>query len=300
METAYGKAAVIYNGHAGQSALQERLGVTASVIAPGVGELTLLQTEGPGDAERLCRERAMEFDLLLTLGGDGTVHECINGLAALQSPPPFGILPSGTCNDFARSLGLPLNLEDAARLVLDTEPVPIDIGEANGRYFSNFFGVGLITAASENIDEGLKSQFGKLSYFLSSLQVLNSAESFAYRLVTDEEERSGEAVMILAFNGRSIGTNTLPLEEAGLQDGLLDIFVVREAGLALLFEVLSRRDPSAWKQEGGNIDYFQSAKVTLATQQPMKADMDGEIYMNTPAVLRTHCRQLRIFKPAAG
>jgi len=281
----FGKALLVFNGNAGQAEIRQQLGTVTGILGPELPELTLLPTQEPGHAEALCRERGGEFELVLLLGGDGTVHEGVNGLAALKRPPVVGILPAGTCNDFSRALGLPQQLDKAAEAVLAGRLREVDIGKANGRYFSNFYGIGLITDTSENVNPELKGMFGKISYVVSALQRVTRAEPFPFRLETEQGVLDGDAVMILAANGTHIGTNPLPLGSGSLSDGLLDIFVVREAGLPLLRELLASRKPD-WRPESSTIDYVQVPRAKLETPaEPMRADTDGETYQETPVLL---------------
>lgn len=294
------KALLIYNGSAGQADIGEQLATLTRILAPVIGELTLLQTKEKGDAERYCRERAEEVDLLLILGGDGTVHECINGLGALEHPPVVGVLPGGTCNDFSRTLGLPQQLAQAAEAVVEGRQLAVDVGVMNNRFFSNFYGIGLITDTSENINSELKGKIGKLSYFLSALQTVRAAESFSFELETDQGVWTGEAVMILVANGGFIGTNELPRVDNRLTDGLLDIYVIREAGLPLLLELLSQKTSKQWDPESSTIDYLQSSRVTIRTEVSKRADTDGEIYMETPAELSLLPKHLKFIIGGTG
>ncbi|MBD2846941.1 YegS/Rv2252/BmrU family lipid kinase [Paenibacillus sp. IB182496] len=294
----YKNALLLYNGNAGQEDMGKRLGQIVPVLAPQIGELILKQTEGPQDAERICREHGEAVEMLLVLGGDGTVHECVNGLAGLSHPPVVGILPGGTCNDFSRTLGMPQDLDQAAAALLEAEPRRLDVGQAGDRYFSNFFGIGLITETSENIDRNLKGKLGKLSYFLSTLQTVTNAESFDYVLEPEGGERlEGEAVMILVANGRFLGTNALPGTLDSAADGEFDVYIVREAGLPLLIEVLSQRNQEEWTSDNPAIAHLRTRRLRLSTAMPKRADTDGEIYLETPVeltVLPEHLRYLTV------
>ncbi|WP_217560753.1 diacylglycerol kinase family protein [Paenibacillus sp. GbtcB18] len=279
----FGKAILIHNGSAGQAEAGSRLGAVIGPLAAGIEELTLVQTKEPGDAERICRERGEETDLLLVLGGDGTVHECVNGLAPLADPPVVGILPGGTCNDFSRALYIPQELERAAETLMQGRTRPVDIGRANDRYFSNFFGIGLITDASVNINPQLKGTIGKLSYFISTLQTAASADPFRFTLKHDSGRADGEAVMLFVANGRFLGTRPLPLAADALYDGVLDVAIIREAGLPLLKELFKIKNFGEWDSEKSSFEFIRTTSLKLTTDQPMQADMDGEIYVHTPA-----------------
>ncbi|MEC0245310.1 YegS/Rv2252/BmrU family lipid kinase [Paenibacillus chitinolyticus] len=279
----FGKAILIHNGSAGQAETGTRLGAVIGPLAAGIGELTLVQTKEPGDAERICWERGEETDLVLVLGGDGTVHECVNGLAALADPPVVGILPGGTCNDFSRALYIPQELDRAAETLMRGKTQTVDIGRANDRYFSNFFGIGLITDASVNINPQLKGMIGKLSYFISTLQTVTSADPFRFTLEHDSGQTGGEAVMLFVANGRFLGTRPLPLAPDALYDGVLDVAIIREAGLPLLKELFKIKNFEEWDSEKSSFEFIRTTSLKLTTDQPMQADMDGEIYVRTPA-----------------
>ncbi|MFI2857208.1 diacylglycerol/lipid kinase family protein [Paenibacillus sp. JSM ZJ436] len=289
----YNRAMLIYNGKAGQQDWAGLLGSVSAIIAPAVRELLLYQTLKPGDGEQVCRERGEEFDLVFIMGGDGTVHECINGLARLQAPPLIGIIPAGTCNDFARSLNLPPDPLLAAQQLLQGRHRYVDLGVAGDRVFTNFYGIGLITEASDNISSGLKGALGKISYFISTLQTVRSAEPFRYRLEWEGGTLEDEAVMIYVSNGRFLGTQPLPFPNNALEDGKLDVMVIREAGLPLLKELLSRKNQEDWQPGDESISYFQASSLELSTAHPMKADMDGEKYLDTPATLQVSSQALQ-------
>ncbi|MFD2615382.1 diacylglycerol/lipid kinase family protein [Paenibacillus gansuensis] len=276
----YGNALLVYNPNARSAG--EMLGTAAGILSPGIRKLTLMPTQEPGDTERICRELGASYELVVLLGGDGTVHEGVNGLAGLEKRPIVGIIPGGTCNDFARSLRIPIDPVQAAQAILDCRTAKIDLGQAGERYFSNFFGIGLITETSENINPELKGVFGKLSYFLSTLQKVTNASTFRFRLEMEQGTADGEAVMIFAANGRSIGTNVLPTPTDSLEDGMLDIFVIREAGIPLLVEILTQKATQTWDPDKSKIDYYRANRFRLTTDEPMRADTDGEIYLETP------------------
>lgn len=281
----FNKALLIHHNYAGKANRVNTVGLVAGVLAPAVHELVLVRTDDPGEGEKLCRERGEQFDVVFILGGDGTVHECVNGLADVQNPPLIGILPGGTCNDFARSLGISPDIETAAHEVLQGRAVSIDLGRVNDRVFTNFFGIGLISDTSQNINSNLKGALGKLSYVISTLQTISNTEPFRYQLEADGKTMEGEAVMIYAANGRFLGTNSLPFAPDSLQDGELDVLIIHETGIPLLREILSHKPEGEWQPRNDSISYFRASTLSVKTDVPMPADTDGELYMKTPAEL---------------
>lgn len=102
------------------------------------------RTTGMGDAIVAANACELEFDLVIAVGGDGTVNEVINGLLQHETPPEFGIIPMGTVNDFTRALGIPSDIFEALDYIIEGEPFAIDLGLMDGKYFMNIGGGGKI------------------------------------------------------------------------------------------------------------------------------------------------------------
>ncbi|WP_171051878.1 diacylglycerol/lipid kinase family protein [Alteribacter natronophilus] len=292
----YGKVLLLYNGNAGQKEVEDVLEVITGILVSHTDEFILKRTEYKGHAEEICRDRGEEMDLVCILGGDGTVHECVNGLADLETPPLTAILPGGTCNDFSRSLGIPQNIKKAAEVIIEGSTAKVDLLKANRRWVSNFVGMGLITTASENIDAQLKGTFGRLSYYLSAFKTIREAKPFRYSLKLPDKSITDQAVMILAANGNYIGTSQLPALHDKLDDGKMNFFVLREAGLSLLRNFLQSKDLNEWDRENPAFDFAEAEEVEISTEEPMKLDMDGEVYEQTPVKITIHRERMTFIK----
>ncbi|WP_026691129.1 diacylglycerol/lipid kinase family protein [Alteribacter aurantiacus] len=282
----YNKVLLIYNGNAGQDEVERHIQIVARTLAGKVDELILKRTNDKGHAEEICKERGEEVDLVCILGGDGTVHECVNGLASLPNPPVIAILPGGTCNDFSRSLGISQNMKQAAQSILLNHKQRVDILKVNERWVTNFVGMGLITDASQNIDQNLKGTFGRLSYFISAIKTVRESKPFSFTLTTEGREMEDEAVMILVANGNYLGTNQLPSLHEKMNDGSVNVFILREAGMAVLKEFIQNKDLNDWDMENEAFDFLEASELKITTDHPMKLDMDGEVYGETPVDIR--------------
>ncbi|WP_227396487.1 diacylglycerol/lipid kinase family protein [Jeotgalibacillus aurantiacus] len=275
----YQKAMLIYKGSAREKEIEKLISQTAGVLAASIPALSLYQTQKPGDAERFCRQHGEEVDLVIIMGGDGTVHECINGLAPLDKRPVIGIIPAGTCNDFARSLNIPLNIKRAAELLVHGGiEKPVDLVESNGRYFSNFWGTGLIAEASQNINDDSKNVFGRISYYVSAIKSLSGQEDFHYKLEIDQEIVEGEAVMLLVMNGKSIGATEFPLTLIDMHDGMMDLLILKESGFPLFKEILAAKAMVDWDTSNSDIVHYQCRKLSISLGKSQVIDMDGEHY----------------------
>ncbi|PPA71130.1 lipid kinase [Jeotgalibacillus proteolyticus] len=294
----YESAMLIYNGNAGQKEVDKILAQIIGPLSLSIPNLTLLQTQKPGDAEHFCRQHGEEVDLIIALGGDGTVHECINGIAPLDRRPAFSIIPAGTCNDLARSLQIPLNIKQAAALITEGGiEAGIDIVQSNERYFGNFWGTGLIAQASENIDQDSKGMFGRFSYYVSALKTFSDPSRFSFEIEYDGQMLKDEAVMLLILNGRSIGATEFPLSSIQLNDGLVDIMVVKEAGFPLFKEIISAKTTVDWEQDKETIDHFQASSIAVSIPSSQLIDLDGEHYDGDTFRINVLKEHIRVVKP---
>lgn len=172
---------------------------------PQLSWLTYPSHEKQGDATKYCQEFASKVDLIIVFGGDGTVFECTNGLAPLETRPTLAIIPGGTCNDFSRTLGVPQNIAEAAKLITKEHVKPVDVAKANGQHFLNFWGIGLVSEVSNNIDAEEKAKLGKIGYYLSTIRTVKNAETFPVKITYDGQVYEDEAVLVMVGNGEYLG-----------------------------------------------------------------------------------------------
>lgn len=296
----FNRSILLYNGTAGASMNDTLIPLTVPALAEASKHLELIQTETQEDFEEACKLSCESADALFVAGGDGTVHTAVQVLSGLDDPPVLGILPSGTCNDFARTLSIPLLLDEAAETLVDGEIREIDTALINDSSFLNFAGIGLIADASMNIDPDLKERYGKLSYFMSALQTMRQSAPFHVHLEVDGVHYTEEGEAVLVMNGKSIGTHALPMESISPSDGLLDVFVIQAATLSAIREWLSLGKPEVSSEDLEYITHFQGQHIKIRTEEEMEVDTDGEIYLKTPLDIRLQPKKLKMLVPRAA
>ncbi|MFC4025339.1 YegS/Rv2252/BmrU family lipid kinase [Oceanobacillus longus] len=292
----YKRALFLYHIHAGKNNIEQKLSQTLPILSKNIKELIVLQTETVQETENACKLYGEEIDLLIILGGDGTLHTCVNSIAPLKKRPVMAILPGGTSNDFSRMLQIPQNLQAAAEMIIEGEPTNIDVGKSNQRYFLNFWGIGLVTDTSQNMNKNEKKSLGALSYLMSAIRTVNNAESFTYKLCSDENQFEGEAVLIAILNGKYIGTREIPISTISPTDGLLDVLIVKNSNLSSFRELLSMDRENTNKEEMEQLTHFQTDQLSISTMGTKDIDMDGEILSSTPAeitVLHNHIKMVQ-------
>ena len=271
----------VYNKTAGEEDTHQKLAETLHVFAQAVDELIVLYTASEEELQHACIQYSDKIDLLIILGGDGTVHTCINSIAPLPIRPVIAILPGGTSNDTSRSLGIPQDLNDAATSLLNGSIINTDIGQVGEHYFVNFWGIGLVTETSENIKPEQKKRFGSISYILSTLRTMNQTEPFHYKIKAADMELEGEAILLFVLNGRFVGTTELPIASLSPFDGKLDVLIVRESNLSAFRELFALQDPTIENEQLTELEYIQVDNLEILAPINSKVDMDGEIYEDT-------------------
>ncbi|WP_229683253.1 YegS/Rv2252/BmrU family lipid kinase [Virgibacillus oceani] len=296
----YENALFLFNGNAGNRDLEQKLSQTLPILSQSIKQITVLKTQTINELKDGCVAYASEVELIIIMGGDGTVHECINSIAELEIRPIIAILPAGTCNDFSRMLRIPQNLRQAAEAIVNGEIIPIDLGKTDNWYFLNFWGIGLVADTSLNINETQKRSLGVLSYFMSSIKTVTQSEPFSYKMKTDVETYEGEAVMLVVLNGGFIGTRQIPIPSIRSDDGFFDILIVKNSTLASFKELIMLDQPNNNLDQLSELIYFQAKELTISTDPTKTIDMDGEINGMTPSELSILPGHIQMIKGSSG
>jgi diacylglycerol kinase (ATP) len=236
----------------------------------------LEQTSGPNDAARIARRSLPDYDVIVAVGGDGTVSEVMPGM--LFSLRPLGIIPAGSGNDFIKSLNIPGSLEKAVDVIIRERTKTIDAGRINGRYFANAVGLGFdaaVNEASYGIDH---SKRGLLLYLCALVKTLGRYEPVPMTVSMNGGTTDRDVFLLTVGNGTTVGGGFRLTPHAKLDDHLLDVTMVRPIGLLPLLWHL----PKVFL---GTIDRVTKYAVTERTSRlivessrPVPVHVDGEIY----------------------
>ncbi|HEU4752469.1 MAG TPA: diacylglycerol kinase family protein [Armatimonadota bacterium] len=260
-------------------------------------------TAGPEHAIALAREAAVaQVDLVLALGGDGTVRDVAEGLGANEVP--LAILPNGTGNDLARTLGIPRDLDGAVEVALRGRERSIDVWQWESTPFANVAGVGLDAAVAEAVNLRFRRLRGTLAYVTAFCFVLAHFQPFEARLSWQEGEWYGRAWLLALANARSYGGGLLIAPMAEPDDGTLDVVVVRETSkleLMRQFPRLARgshvRHPAV-RLFRGDIFRVETPGARANDRPAPMTTLDGELIAATPARVTRAPHRLRVRVPA--
>ena len=232
-------------------------------------------TREKGDARRFAAE-ADEADLLIAAGGDGTLNEVVHGLMDLSkaSRPVLGIVPLGTANDFATGCGIPRDPEEALVLCMKGQGVPIDIGKANEHWFLNAASVGFGAEVTATTPPELKRLLGPAAYTVMGAILAMNVHHYQGRLTLPHREITGSGPVAVVGNGRQTGGGIQVAPRARIDDGLLDVLVVRQIpAMALL---TAARELQELSPDGEYISYWQTHWVEVHPEGTIPVNLDGE------------------------
>jgi diacylglycerol kinase (ATP) len=238
-------------------------------------------TEYAGHAAELAVRLAGEYDAVFTLGGDGTAMEVVGALAG--SPTPVGLLPGGTGNLIARSLGVPLGVRAAVRALLAGDRARIDLGRLDdGRRFAFTVGVGIDARMIEETPATLKRRLGVLAYGLAASRALIRRQTFRVRVEVDGEvlERDASAVFVANFGAV---LNDLFRFGPGIRydDGLLDVCVFSPRTLRDTARIMFRLFRKDFRSDDCVL-YRPGREIRIETRPPRRVQADGELLGPTP------------------
>ncbi|EOB9274610.1 diacylglycerol kinase family protein [Staphylococcus aureus] len=287
MENKYTHGVLFYHEHSGLKNINQGIGEVTTALSSICKHLSIQLSENEGDIIKYCQEiktknYAKDVDILFILGGDGTVNELINGVMSHDLQLPIGILPGGTFNDFTKTLNIAPNHKQASEQMISAQVGTYDVIKINNQYALNFVGLGLIVQNAENVQDGSKDIFGKLSYIGSTVKTLLNPTQFNYQLSIDDKTYSGETTMILSANGPFIAGSRIPLTDLSPQDGELNTFIFNEQSFSILNDIFKKRDSMNWNEITQGIEHIPGKKISLTTDPAMKVDIDGEISLETP------------------
>ena len=190
---------------------------------------TAYMTGKRGDGTEFARTHAAEADLIVCIGGDGTLNEVIEGLLKSGAGCPLGYIPAGSTNDFATSLKISSNVMQAARDIMEGRPRTIDLGSFNGRCFSYVASFGAFTAAAYSTPQEVKNMLGHLAYIFEGMKDLANIRPIHLRLETDSGNAfEDDYIFGASSNSTSIaGFLTMDPTRVIIDDGLFEITLIK-------------------------------------------------------------------------
>ena len=254
----------------------------AHIAALQAGGMTLIRRECTKREKlpEVITAMRHDVDCVILGGGDGTMSAA--AIALRDTGLPLGILPLGTANDLARTLGVPTDPEGAAAIILGARTRTIDVGSVNGRPFFNVASVGLTVEITQRLTHATKKRFGRLAYPLAALRVLLSHKRFSAIIRCGATIHRVRTMQITVGNGRFYGGGLVVAEDAAIDDHMLDVYSLEPAS-RWQFLLMARAFSAGEHNSIRDIRTERSAVVEVVTRLPQPISADGEIVTLTPA-----------------
>jgi diacylglycerol kinase (ATP) len=235
------------------------------------------------------------IDRLIVGGGDGTLGTVASRLTL--RPVLLGIIPLGTGNDFARTLGIPFDLARAAEIAAGSHVSPIDMARANGSYFLNVASIGLSVATTRLMSYRLKRWFGPAAYVFAGAVAFARHPTFHARLDTPGGSSELRVHQLVVGNGRFYGGGVLVSGGSTLTDGTLAIYTLGARGRWALLQTVALLRLGVPLDRPGDI-FLQSPEVYVTTQPTgLGVNLDGEIRTRTPVRFSVVPGALQVLTP---
>lgn len=238
--------------------------------------VTVFPTTKSGDATDFAMYYGKEFDLIVCIGGDGTLNEVISGIIRGDCRTPLGYIPSGSTNDFAACHGISSDMLEAARSIVGGRPKRIDIGKFGEQYFSYVAAFGAFSWLSYTTPQKLKNMLGHSAYLLDAVKDLPKIRAHHLRLDIGEFTCEGDYIFGAVCNSTSVaGTISLPKAVVDTGDGKFEILLVHEPQTIIDFQNILL---GIFTQDYSSpfLDFFQAQSLKIEAPEDLDWSLDGE------------------------
>ena len=267
---------IIFNPVAGKKTAQKNLATVERILTERGLAFERHETCAVHDAEDIARRLTLAGETqLIVMGGDGTLHETLNGLAD-PAQVCLGLIPSGTGNDFAEKAGIPTDAEKALSLIIDGEAKETDYLEVGGVRCMNVGGIGMDVDVLERCQKGKLK--GKIKYLISLLQSLFAFKGLPILIESEGVEEKRNALIAAACNGAQFGGGICICPTADPADHMIDVVIVDCIGgklklIGAFIELMKGR-----VLEYPLTTHFRCERVRFTPDVPCTVQLDGELY----------------------
>ena len=296
------RARLIYNPTSGQEIIKKNIAEVLDVLEDVGYETSAYQTTPEPLSAQKEAERAAKagFDLIVAAGGDGTINEVVNGVAPLEDRPRLAFIPTGTTNDYARALKIPMgNPVEAAKIIAKNQTIKMDIGRAFGnKYFINIAAAGTLSELTYRVPSEAKSRLGYFAYVAKGAEMLPRSKSRKVRITHDHGVFEGRISLMFAALTNSIGGFEQIAPDAKLDDGNFTLILVKTAKLFEMLALLIQAINGGQHVTDVNVEYLKTSKLKLEVldgKEPFMLNLDGEYGGDTPVELEVFHNHLEFF-----
>lgn len=269
------KLLYIYNPMSGQKTIGNHLSEIVEYFSKKSYFPTVYATQKANDAREKVKEFSKEYDEILVSGGDGTLDEVVSGLLKSEEKSIIGYIPTGSTNDFSRSLKIPTDIKKATKIAINGETMDIDVGKFNSKFFTYVAAFGSIAQVSYETDQSMKNIFGRFAYILEGVKTVSNLKAYKAKITIDDEVFEGEFIHFMATNSVSVGGfNNFYKKNIGLDDGIFEAVLIKKPnGLIELNQII---DGLRSKKENDNVIFRSGSVFKVESDEKISWTLDGD------------------------
>jgi len=278
------KAELIVNLTAGGGKPHKHLNTILKYLKENGLNFKVCTTSHQGEAVELAQKAADNgAELIVSVGGDGTVNEIVNGIMKSKNDPSLGIIPLGWANDFIKSTNIPPDIIEACKILIKGQTKKIDIGVINNQiYFANICGIGFDAEVAQLANQ-MKNKHPNLRILSAFVYVFAAIKKllspFGYhdvKIKFDGQEIHSKILFIAISNGKFYGGRFKITPEAILDDGLLEICLVEEMGRFKYLSIIPKVFKGTHESIKG-VHFYKAKEVVIQSLEPVLAQVSGEV-----------------------
>lgn len=291
------RARIIYNPTSGRELFKKHLPEVLQKLEVAGYETSCHATTRAGDAT-VAAKHAVErgFDIIIAVGGDGTLNEVVAGVSEFEERPKLGLIPMGTTNDFARAVHIPRDINAAVDIIIKGDSIPVDVGVANDRYFINIAAGGRITELTYEVPSKLKTMLGQLAYYLKGIEMLPSVKATKMRIEYNDEVFDDDAMMFLIGLSNSVGGFEKLAPDASINDGQFTVFILKKCNIAEFVRLVTLAVRGEHLKDP-HVIYTKADHVKVSSDARVLINLDGEYGGDAPTEFRNLKRHVELFVP---
>ena len=269
------KLLYIYNPMSGQKTIGNHLSEIVEYFSKKSYFPTVYATQKANDAREKVKEFSKEYEEILVSGGDGTLDEVVSGLLKSEEKSIIGYIPTGSTNDFSRSLKIPTDIKKATKIAINGETMDIDVGKFNSKFFTYVAAFGSIAQVSYETDQSMKNIFGRFAYILEGVKTVSNLKAYKAKITIDDEVFEGEFIHFMATNSVSVGGfNNFYKKNIGLDDGIFEAVLIKKPnGLIELNQII---DGLRSKKENDNVIFRSGSVFKVESDEKISWTLDGD------------------------
>ncbi|GGG32588.1 diacylglycerol kinase [Lysinibacillus alkalisoli] len=293
------RARIIYNPTSGREAFKKHLPEVLARLEQAGYETSCHATTCAGDATEAAKAAVKrDFDMIVAVGGDGTLNEVVSGVSIFEKRPKVGLIPMGTTNDFARAVHIPRTIDEALDIIIKGDTMPVDVGVMNDdRYFINIAAGGRITELTYEVPSKMKTVLGPLAYYIKGIEMMPTAiKATPMRIEYDENVFEGEVMMFLCGLTNSVGGFEKLAPDAILNDGKFTLIILKKCGITDFVKLASMALRGVHLNDD-RVIYEKASRVSITTTGEVHLNLDGEYGGDAPATLQNLKQHIEMFVP---